>query len=174
MNKLLLVILAVFAGLVGFSALRRATERTRTVADLTAGESNASKNWLAETQAMVAALRSEVLEKKNRLRNAAQYPDISPELLRLLEGDDSKGHPAAWAELRQQLGIGWDSSPEYVLVKKQALNGLQYQAILSASVATDTARKLLALSPGEQAGLQSVLQSTREGWQRQGMVRTEP
>ena len=98
---------------------------------------------------------------------------ISPELLLLLEGDSSKAHPAAWAELRQQLGIGWDSSPDYVLVSKRVLKGLEYQRLsLSAAPRTGHAG-LLALSPDEQSALKSVLQHARDAaWLR--LQRTEP
>jgi hypothetical protein len=83
-------------------------------------------------------------------------------------------HPAGWAEFRQQLGIGWNTSPDYVLVNKRVLKGLQYDRLSGErSEANDEARELLALSPDEESSLKSVLEHVREGqWLR--IERTEP
>lgn len=173
MNRLLLVLLAVGVGAIGFRALERAAERTRTATAVEEQTCKAGTNRLAQTQEMLAALRGDVLDKRNRLRQAMRRPNISPELLHLVEGDASRGQAAAWAELRQQLGIGWDSSPDYVLVSKRVLKGLEYQRLLSVSRPTDEACELLALSPDEQSALKSVLQHARDAaWLR--LQRTEP
>ncbi len=60
--------------------------------------------------------------------------------------------------MREQLGVGWDSSPNYVLVSKRALKQLEYKRLVYGTRATDTACELLALSPHEQSALQSALQ----------------
>jgi len=173
MNKIMLVLLAVCAGAFGFGGLHEAAIQTQMANDARIGEWQAGTNRLAKTKETAAALRREVMEKKNRLYGAMRYPNISPELLKLLEGDASKGHGAAWAELRQQLGIGWNSSPDYVLVGKQVLKQLDYKKFYSAATVTDTACNLLALSPEEQSALESALKRTREQAQMQ-IERTEP
>jgi len=173
MNKLLLVLLAVSAAGTGFIPLRRAAEEHRRAVATLQEESQAVTNALAETQKTLAARRTQILDKKNRLQDTRRHETISPELLRLLETDAAKAQPAAWAELRQQLGIGWDSSPDYVLVNKQILKQLDYPRLLSGLRASDTASDLLAISPSEQSALRSILDRAREGqWLR--MERTEP
>jgi hypothetical protein len=128
---------------------------------------------LTDSVAAAETLRAAVLDKKNRLKDAMNHQEISPELLRLLDGDESKGNLAAWAELRRELGIGWDASPDYVLVSKAAIKDLEYQKLVSARRVTDIASDLLGLSPGEQSGLASIIQRVRDGQTRQ-VQRTEP
>jgi hypothetical protein len=139
MNKLLLVFLAACAGALVFGSLRRDAAQTRAATALKSQEWQSGTNQLAATQKLIAGLRGEVLDERQRLRVATRHRGISPELLLLLEGDSSKGHSAAWAELRQQLGIGWDSSPDYVLVSKHVLKQLDYPQLLSGLRASDTA-----------------------------------
>ncbi len=115
-----------------------------------------------------------MLEKKQRLRETLPHANISPELLLLLTGDPGKARPSAWAELRQQLGLKWDSSPDYVLVSKQALRRLDYPRLLSGSRISETASDLLALSPEEQSALQLAFQQSQQGWQGPKVERTEP
>src|SRR5947207_765310 len=118
MNKLLLLLFAISAAGTGLIPLRRAAaEYRRTVAALEQ-ESQAATNALAEIQNTLAALRAQLSGKKNRLQETGGHPKISPQLLRLLETDAAKAQPATWAELRQQLGIGWDCSTDFVLVRK--------------------------------------------------------
>ncbi len=173
MNKILLILAAGCAGAAGFGAFHRAAEQTGTAATLREADWKAGRNRFVETQETVTVLRAEVLEKKNRLRQTLRHPEISPEMLLLLEGDTSNGHAAAWAELRQQLGIGWDSSAEYVLASKRVIKELDFPRLLSAARVTDTASEILALTPGEKSALRSVLEQVRQGqWLR--VERREP
>ncbi len=174
MNRLLLLSLAVGAGAIGSSVFHRAADQARETSAVRAAEWKASRNRLAQTEAKVAALRGEVRDKKNSLGAALRHVDISPELLVLLEGDISKASPAPWAQLRQQLGIGWDSSPDYVLVSKRVLKQLDYQRFHSASGIADAACEILAFSPAEQSALKLALQRIRETWQDPLVERTEP
>ena len=174
MNRLMIVVLGVCAGVIVFSVLHQGVKQTRTAAALKQREWQAGREELAATEEKISLLRREVLDKKNRLRQATRHPGISPELLALLENSTFKGHSAAWAELRQQLGIGWDTSPNYVLVNKRVLKKLQYQRLSGECTSvTDEARDLLGLSPGEQSALGAALDRAREGqWLR--IERTEP
>lgn len=174
MNRLLLVFAAVSAGAVGFCALHRVAEQTRTTTVLTAKDWMARTNRLVETEEAATALRGVVLDKENRLREATGHPGLSPELFLLLEGENFKGSPLAWAELRQQLGLGWDASSDYVLVSKRVLKQLDYTRFLSADRMADTASELLGISPTEKTALQSVLQRTSDKWQGLAVERTEP
>jgi hypothetical protein len=113
------------------------------------------------------------LDKKSRLKDARSHPEIGPELLRVLEGKEPKWNPAAWAELRRQLGIGWNASPDYVLVSKAVLKDLDYQRLVSAKYVTGTTADLLGLSRAEQSSLASIIQRVRDG-QAFHVQRTEP
>ena len=174
MNKLLLVFVALCAGAIGFSQLRRAAEPIRAAGDAKEQQWELAANEVAKTRESVAALKGEVSNKRNRLRAAGRHPEISPALLQLLETDFAKGDAAAWAELRRQLDIGWDSSPDYVLVSKRVLKGLKYQRLLSAVRPSDMACDILALSPGEQSGIRSALEQARQAVWQTAVVRTDP
>jgi len=122
-------------------------------------------------QEKISAAHAEVIDKKNRLLQAGPHGDITPELLQLLES--AAGSLVAWTELREQLEIGWDSSPDYVLVNKRVLKRLDYKRLDSDVRASDTACNLLAISPDEQSALRTILYRVREGqWLR--VERAEP
>jgi hypothetical protein len=128
---------------------------------------------LAEAQATVAELRSKVLEKKHQLQEINRHIDLAPELVTLL--NDFKGSaPCAWAELREQLGLGWEASADYVLVSKRVLKELDYPMFLSALRASDTTCDVLGISSDEQSALKALLKSSREAWQGLAVERTEP
>jgi hypothetical protein len=171
MTKLVLILLSSCFGVIGFSTLQRTAARSRGATTTTQLESDSVTNEFAEMHQKISTARAEVIDKKNRLLQAAPHGDITPKLLRLLEGD--AGSSVAWTELRQQLGIGWDSSPDYVLVNKRVLKRLDYERLDSNVRASDTACNLLALSPDEQSALRTILDRAREGeWLR--VERAEP
>ena len=130
MTKPIFLFLSLCVGSIGFGALHRATNQIRTAASIRHEQWQAASKGLAATRAAMLAAQAEVLDKRNRLLQARRHPALSPELLLLLEKDGFTGHSAAWAELRQQLGIGWDTSPDYVLVRKQVLKQLNYPSAL--------------------------------------------
>jgi hypothetical protein len=174
MNRPLLVFFAICAGALGFSQLRRAAEPIRAAGEAKDQRLELAANDAAKTRESAAALKGEVSNKRNRLRAAGRHPEISPALLQLLETDFARGDAAAWAELRQQLDIGWDSSPDYVLVSKRVLKGLQYKRLLSAERPSDMACDILALSPVEQSGIRSALDQARQAVWQTAVVRSEP
>lgn len=172
MKRILLVLMAFCAGLGGFSGLSRVANQTRMRSVLKAQEWVSSTNQLAEAQETVTELRRQVLEKKDLLQAATRRSKFTPELMTLLH--DSAGSAHAWAELRGQLGLGWDASADYVLVSKRVIGELDYPVFLSAVRASDTACDLLALSPDEQSALRGLLKRTREAWQGLAVERTPP
>ncbi|MEI7935122.1 MAG: hypothetical protein WCK27_00400 [Verrucomicrobiota bacterium] len=158
MTKPIFLFLSLCVGSIGFSALHRTTNQIRTAATIRHEQWQAASNGLAATRAAMLAAQAEVLDKRNRLLQARRHPALSPELLLLLEKDGFTGHSAAWAELRQQLGIGWDTSPDYVLVRKQVLKQLNHPRLFGDnSRASDVTSGLLGLSPAEQSALEAVL-----------------
>jgi hypothetical protein len=149
-------------GSIGFGALHRATNQVRTTASNRHEQWQAASNGLAATRAAMLTAQAEVLDKRNRLLQAGRHPTLSSELLLLLEKDGFTGHSAAWAELRQQLGIGWDTSPDFVLVRKQVLKQLDCPPLFCASRASDFTCGLLGLSPAEQSTIEAVLGGIRK------------
>ena len=157
MTKPIFLFLSLCVGSIGFSALHRGTNQIRAAATIRHEQWQAASNGLAAPRAAMLAAQAEVLDKRNRLLQARRHPALSPELLLLLEKDSFTGHSAAWAELRQQLGIGWDTSPDYVLVRKQVLKQLTYPVLFCASRASDFTCGLFGLSPAEQSTIEAVL-----------------
>jgi hypothetical protein len=174
MNKFLLISAFAFAGVFSFSVFHRQEMRVRSAALIAAQQSLGFKTQLQQVQARVAGLRAEVREKKSRLADALPQSGLSPELVRLLEGKELRTPTAALAELRQQLGLGWDSSPDYVLVNKRVLNRLDYSRLNSGKRPTDTACQLLGLSSTEQSALTAALQRAHNDWQAPAVERAEP
>jgi hypothetical protein len=121
-------------------------------------EGQVAAKQLDATQTELAALRTEVQNKKRRIEQASQYPTISPQLLALVEGGLPSGASAAWAELRQQLGIGWSSSPDCVLVSKRVVGRFPYSRLNANANFTETACDLLEILPQERTAADSVLQ----------------
>src|SRR5262249_3197349 len=115
-----------------------------------------------------------VQEKKRRLADALPQSGPSPELVRFLEGKQLRPPTATLAELRQKLGIGWGSSPDYVLVNKCVLSQLDFSRLDFGKRPTDTACQLLGLSPAEQTALTAALERARNDWQAPAVERTEP
>jgi hypothetical protein len=171
MNKIITAILILGAGAAAFTTLHHTTGQAKAARDLQGSEWQEVTNRLAELQSAAAALRHEVVDKQSKLRHASLDSKLDPELLQLLNG--AKGHAAAWAALREQLGIGWNSSEDYVLVNKRVLKEIPFQRLIGGSHLSDEARALLAISPDEEAGIkQSVQDATDAAWLK--VQRTEP
>ena len=173
MVKPIFLFLSLCVGSMGFGALHRATNQLRVAANIRHEQWQAASNALAATRTATLAAQAEVLDKRNRLLQAGRHPALSPELSLLLEKDGFTGHSAAWAELRQQLGIGWDASSDYVLVRKQVLKQLDCPPLFCASRASDFTCGLLGLSPAEQSGIEAVLGRIR-GERSLTVQRAEP
>ncbi|MDB6110023.1 MAG: hypothetical protein JWR69_1773 [Pedosphaera sp.] len=173
MNKSFAAILILGAGATAFTTLRSTTGQAQAVIASQHVQWQAATNRLADLQAAAAGLRKEVFDKKLQLRQASLNPSHNPELLQLLGGDTSKGHAAAWAELRDRLGIDWNNSEDYVLVSKRVLKGLNFTRLTGGGWLSDQAGALLAISPDEEARIKQAIQhSTDEAWLQ--VRRTEP
>jgi hypothetical protein len=173
MVKPIFLFLSLCVGSIGFGALHRATNQLRVAANIRHEQWQAASSGLAATRAALLAAQAEVLDKRARLRQARRHPVLSPELLHLLEEEGLTSHSAAWAEMRQQLDIGWDASPDYVLVRKQVLQQLDFRWLFSPTRVSDVASGLLGLSPAEQSAIEAVLGKIR-GEQILTVQRAEP
>ena len=163
MIKLLLVLFTASIGATGFTVLQHnAVISTATTSGLVQQLQSAT-NDLSSTQETLSALQNEVQAKLERLRQARPYPNISPEMLEFLEGKKDAFNSKGWAELREQLGIGWDSSPDHVLVNKRAIKEVWYNKLLYGGTLSDDSISLLSLSPEEQTAVKAALTQAREG-----------
>jgi hypothetical protein len=174
MNKFLLILGFACACAFCVSIFHRQAVRSDSVGVVTEQQSVVLKSQLEQTRARLAGLRAEVQEKKRRLADALPQSGPSPELVRLLEGKQLRAPTAALAELRQQLAIGWDTSPDYVLVNKCVLSQLDFSRLDFGKRPTDTACQLLGLSVPEQTALSAALQRAHDDWQAPAVERTEP
>jgi hypothetical protein len=179
MTKLLLALTSVCAGIGGFCVLYRSSERSLDVAAAETRQWQAATKRLAAEEVRVAALRDGVRDKRSQLVAARELPDMSPEMLRLLEGNTSGLSAAASAQLRQQLGIAWNSSPNYVLISKEAARRLNYDRLGGASKvgreASEVACDVLALSPDEQVAIRTDLRRfSEQSRQTLRVERSEP
>lgn len=163
MNRLLLASIAVCVGVAGFALFYHRAGKSSATAAMVVGRWRSATNDLGTTQEAASSLRQEIQEKRERLRQANRHPNLSPEMLELLEGTNSRGHAGAWAELRQQLGIGWHTSPDYVLVNKQAIRDVWFNKLNGDGRLSDDAAILLSLSPDEQKAVRAALAAAREG-----------
>lgn len=162
MKRVLFSLLSICVGALGAGAWHQANRSTQAATFLKDQQWQAATGQLVAAQSALAMIRGEVQEKKHRMKEATPHPSISPELLALVEGTLTNGSPSAWAQLRQQLGIGWNSSTEYVLVSKRILKGLAYSRLSANPEITTTACDLLAISSTERAALNSVLRANLE------------
>jgi hypothetical protein len=174
MKKLLLALSILSAGTIGFGMLQRSAERTQFANASNSAAWRAATNNLVELNRDAASLRETVANKTDRLKQVSPGGNISPELRKLLAGETAGSNSAAWAELREQLGIGWNSSGDYVLVRKSVLKQFNLHPLDKA----DATRAVLAITPAEQTAIKAAAQTAREAaWtrlQRTELQRSEP
>jgi hypothetical protein len=163
MKKLFLALMATCLGAAGFALFYHQAGKSGAETDMVMGHWRSATNDLVATQEAVSLLRVETQEKRERLRQINGQSNISPEMLEILEGNKSSGHAMAWAELRQRLGIGWDASPDDVLVNKQAIRDVWFNKLYYDGNLSDDTEKLLSLSPEEQKAVRSALAAAKEG-----------
>ena len=163
MSKLFFALVATSVGATGFTLLRHDSEKSGATTAMIVQQLQSVPNDLSSMQNDVSALQEEIQAKREHLRQAMQHPNISPELLELVEGGKADAHSKAWAELRQELGVGWDSSPDYVLVNKQVIKEVWYNKLLYGGTLSDDSISLLSLSPEEETEVKAALAQAREG-----------
>ncbi len=173
MNRLWLIFVCLSAALIGFVLLRRHAETNRISAETIEQQCRVVQDSLIEKEQQVATLRAEVLEKRKRLLQAGNGRKLSPELVSLADGAFASTKPAVWAELRERLGIGWNASLDYVLVRKTVLKDLEFPRLVSAAHVTEITRDILGLSPAEEAAINSITKRIGSG-QTLRVERTDP
>lgn len=166
MKRVALALSILSSGAIGIGLLCQATRHFQATNALRWHELDGVIGQLAELNKAIASVQEGVARKKLKIASTPITPSFSPELLELLTGNPSsksrKRSLAASDELREKLGIDWNNSGDYVLVTKQALNRFNFSRLYAAERATDTATKVFALSPREQAGLADALHHARQ------------
>ncbi len=171
MSKLLLAVLILSAGAIGATVAHRQSDQAQSKRASIEAARDGATNELTGLTTTLNSLRAEVAEKRSRLAQLSPNSRLDADLLQLIE--TGTGNAAAWSRLRDQLGIGWDNSADYVLVSKRVLKDLNYQRILSGRRATDTACSVLGISAAEQSGIRTALEhACTAEWSQ--VQRTEP
>jgi hypothetical protein len=163
MNRLILLLLAMGAGTAGYAVWNQAARQSRANLQELARQQQAASNDLARAQNALPSLGAEVRDKQDQLRAVNHHGNISPEMLAVLNHDNAPKHLKGWADLRQELGIGWDASPDYVLVRKEAIKGIWFNKLDRDGRLTGDSIQLLNLTPDEETAVAAVLDQIRVG-----------
>jgi len=177
MKKLSIIAVLISLGAVPFGVAFRQAGRVEATHVAQSIRSAATANQLIELNATLRVLRDEIAERKMLLRASSSYPQIRADLLNLLDNPDFHKPAAFWAELRQELGIGWESSRDYVLVRKAVIPSIGFYAFSTSSSErsdyleiTEAASGVLAISTDEQSRIKQVIQELgRECRQASGL-----
>jgi hypothetical protein len=178
MKKLLLAVLILSAGVVGFGGLRRAAERARNAVERDRAEWSGVARRVEALEQLAVGLQADVKAKQARLDQLSAQTRFSPELLQALERNpDSHGPTSVMAGLRERLGINWSASPDYVLVAKSVLKDLGLSAIDLHGKLKTPACTVLALTPEEHAAIEGAMrqaEAEHAAWTVTNVLRIEP
>jgi hypothetical protein len=182
MNKVVILTLALIVGILSsiiMCAERRSLHsvETQKEADYLA-LSNALATLEGERSQMEASLRT----KNTELSRLTHSKSMNPDALALLsEATTPKRSPAkqqhtarTLSELRQELGIGWNASADYVLVNKTILAGLNFRRVEWRAGLNEITKDVLSLTPEEQEAVTSAVRSARDTAVRVPLTREEP
>jgi len=175
MKKTLMVVFILGAGGISLTTLNRTAEKQEAARPIREAELRTATNRLVELTVAITATRNAIIEKKRQLRQMQSGNQVDRELLALLEGRELS--PKRWAQLREELGIGWNCSEDYVLVSKRVLKQIGLQPFDGNGNVTPVARAALAITPEEQSQIQLALKSSDDdypAWVRTHAQRTEP
>jgi hypothetical protein len=121
-------------------------------------ELRTATNRLVELNAAITTTRNEIVEKNRQLRQMQSGNQVDRELLALLEGRELS--PKRWTQLREELGIGWNCSEDYVLVSKRILKAVGFNPEDYKLNLMDAACDLLMVTPEERIELDNVVRRT--------------
>jgi hypothetical protein len=176
MKRILLAVTILAAGGVAFSMLRASAARSNAQSfvgrDALAGE----RESFAQAQTRHTDLTTRIRELKHEL---AAQPRLAVETeLAALIGTNGTAHltPEIRERLLAELGFNWNSTGDYVVVRKESLQRLSMGAVRKNQL-TDTVCSVLAIKPQERAGIESVmagLAGDLKNWVMSHAQRTEP
>jgi hypothetical protein len=178
MKKFLLALLILGAGVIAFARLNLLTSQSRSSATQSRVECARLVSQVDELAASASGLRAQVETKQTRLAETPLSPASDPDAAGAPAGKPSHNSgPAKPAELLQRLGIGWNSSADYVLVSKAALKDMHLRGIEEDGTFTPVACAILNLTPGERATVEAALkraEAEHEAWLKTAVQRIEP
>jgi hypothetical protein len=155
----LAVVLAV--GGIGAGTLQRAAQGFRAVSATSRNECQRTTNALAALDRDAAELRSETSRKQAELSQILQSLNLSPELREWLRGG-AKPNAKLDSKLRQQLGIGWNSCPDFILISREKFKDLSFGTLTDGQGASASVVAYFSISPDEQAGIKAALEAARK------------
>jgi hypothetical protein len=177
MKRAVLTILILTTGASVFCAFRSADTGLRK--ELAAQQTA----WQTQTQLIAQLLleKQQVVERVRATRPqlAAQPPLPAHQQLaeKILAGDPLQNLSATEREqLLAELDFNWNTTGDYLIISKQSLDGISLDGIRGLKL-TAAARAVLAITPGEQAAIESMTQqmgAERLTWATAHAQRTEP
>ena len=177
MKRTLLAILILAAGSTVFCTLHNSTQVARR--ELT----TQGTAWQAQTQqlAPLEFEKRQVTEQISETRQLlAAQPPLSPILElegKILSGASLTNLSATESEqLLAELGFNWNTTGDYLIVSKKSLPVISFDA-LKGSQLTAAARGVLAITPTEQASIETMLRrlaDKRAEWVVENAQRAEP
>jgi hypothetical protein len=177
MKKILLALLILCAGAVALARLNLLANQSRTAADQSRAESARLTREANELAAAAANLRAQADNKKSRLAELALSPGSSSATANA-PGDPSRNSRSAKpSELLRRLGIGWNNSPNYILMSKAALKSMYLRGIESNGAFTPTACAILGLTSAERATVEAAMkraEAQHADWAKTAVQRVEP
>jgi hypothetical protein len=178
MKKILLALLILGAGAIAFARLNLLASQSRAAATHSRADCALLASQADELAASANGLRAQVAAKKTRLAEIPPPPASSP---------DTAGAPAGGAshssrrpkpgDVLRRLGFGWNSSADYVLLSKAALNRIYLQGIDHNGAFTPAACAVLGLTPAERATVEAALkraEAEHAAWLKTALQRVEP
>lgn len=156
MNKILLALTILSAGAGTFLSARQSTTRLQHEAQAT------REAWLAQTQ-RVAVAQSDQAGLSNRVRELnqvlAQPQGVEESALWSALQTNGAGHltPELRASLLEELGFNWQSSPDFIMVSKEAVRELGLRVIGNKGNVTDIAATVLSVTPGERDQVEAAM-----------------
>lgn len=177
MKRVLLALLILSVGTTVFCALRHASATTQS--ELAAQ----TMAWQTQTQHL-AELRLEQQHLSERRHELEQQQALLPPPSALTQLAEKILSGTPWASLSAtecerllaELGFSWNTTGDYLIISKKSLAGISFGAVQKAKL-TEAALKALAITPSEQAGLESLTKqqaTERTAWVKEHVQREEP
>jgi hypothetical protein len=178
MNKLLLATLIAGTGAITCARLTVLARLSRAAATQAGADRLQVVSQAKALTASAAELQGQLEIKRAQLNAAAAAAPKSADT----PGGRSSGLPKKpsakdIARLRQQFGLGWNNSPDYVLVSKAALKQMYLMGLDLKGTLTPTACAILGLTASERDTIEAAVKRV-EGeyydWVKTAMQRVEP
>jgi len=175
MNKLVLALTLLAAGASAFHSARHYASQLQQQVEA------ANESWQTHTQQLAAA-QSEQAALSERVRELKQtlaqiQPAAENALWSALQTNRADRLPPELRErLLEELGLNWRSSPDFIVVSKQALRDINMVATRDNKL-TDVATAVLGLTPDERDRIDAAVQRIQgdfKDWVLTHVERAEP